>query len=125
MKFQKLFITILILFLALTTYFTSDLQAASLYAVSGKVTYLRAHAIGSGWGPSTDFIDVEVVAKLDTYPSNAFGLQLRDTNDDTALRQAMFDILMQAYNNNWTVNITYWIDPGKYNGIIHRVVLSR
>jgi len=45
---------------------------------SGKVTFLRAHDVGTSWGPPADRIDVEVVTKLDSLPNQAFGFQLRD-----------------------------------------------
>ena len=98
---------------------------AGLYATTGQITYLRAHALGSGWGPPTDFIDVEIIVKLDSQPGKAFGFQLRDNNSDTSLRKAMFDILLKAYKNNWPVTIDFYLDPGKNNGIVHRVQLSK
>jgi hypothetical protein len=91
---------------------------------SGKLTFLRAHDVGTGWGPPTDFIDVEVVTKLDSLPNQAFGFQLR-ADDERVTRQGMLNLLRDAFNNNWTVTIDYNIDPGKTNGIIIRVALVK
>ncbi len=99
--------------------------AASLLNTQGNITYLRAHALGSGYGPSNDFIDAEIIIKLDNKPGMAFGFQLRDNNNDTAVRQAMFDILLESYQNNWPVHIDYWINEGQKNGVIHRVWVSK
>ena len=54
----------------------------ALIETSGKITFLRVHDVGTGWGPANDHIDVEVIVKLDSHPQNAFGFQLR--NDGTA-----------------------------------------
>ena len=53
---------------------------ADVQRVSGKLTMLRVHEVGTGYGPPPDFIDVEVVFKVDSRPGMAFGFQLR--NDD-------------------------------------------
>jgi hypothetical protein len=95
---------------------------ADLLQSSGKLTFLRVHDLGTGFGPPTDFLDVEVVVKLDSQPNKAFGFQLRD---DTELptRQGMLNLLRDAFNNNWTVTLDYWLEPGKNNGEIIRVML--
>jgi hypothetical protein len=91
---------------------------------SGKVTFLRVHDVGTGWGPPSDFIDVEVVCKLDTMPHNAFGFQLRNDGNRPA-RAGMLDLLRDAINHNWTVTLDYSIDTGKTNGVIIRTSLTR
>lgn len=100
-------------------------HAAELIGTKGKLTYLRVHALGSAYGPPQDRIDVEVVIKLDTNPNKSFGFQLRENNNDTGVREAMFNLLQDAFNNNYNVTIDYWIDPGKKNGVIHRVTLTK
>jgi hypothetical protein len=96
----------------------------ALLAASGKVSFLRVHDVGTGFGPPQDFIDAEAVVKLNTQPNLAMGFQIRnDTNQ--AARQGMLDLLRDAFNNNWTVSIDYNIDPGKSNGIAIRVALIR
>ena len=100
-------------------------NSANLINGQGKIAYLRAHAIGSAYGPPQDRIDVEVVIRLDSHPGMAFGLQLRDDNSDTAIRRAMFDLMRDAFINNWTVSIDYWINQGQQNAVIHRVWITR
>lgn len=97
----------------------TDLQQAT-----GKVTLLRVHDVGTKYGPPADQIDVEVVIWLDSQPGKAFGFQLRDDSNRPA-RQGMLDLLRDAFNNNWTVTIDYNIDPGKNNGVIIRVWLTK
>jgi hypothetical protein len=59
---------------------------------TGWIAFLRAHDVGTGFGPPDDFIDVEAVVKLDSQPAEAYGFQLR--NDDNRVAwQAMFDLV--------------------------------
>jgi hypothetical protein len=96
----------------------------ALFETTGKVTFLRVNDVGTGFGPPSDFIDVEVVVKLDVQPGNAFGFQLRDDGNRPA-RAGMLDLLQDAFNNNWTVSLDYDIDSGKTNGIIVRTALLK
>jgi hypothetical protein len=91
---------------------------------SGKLTFLRVHDVGTGWGPPNDFIDVEVVCILDSQPGAAFGFQLRNDPNRPA-RQGMLDLLRDAFNNNWNVTIDYNIEPNKMNGVIIRTAVTR
>lgn len=90
----------------------------------GRVTFLRVNAVGSGYGPPNDFIDVEAVIKLDTSPNEAYGFQLRST-DEGPTRQAMLELLRDAFNANSPVNLDVYLNQGKKNGIIHRVWITR
>ncbi len=96
----------------------------ALLESSGKLTFLRVHDVGTGWGPPNDQIDVEVIVKLDSQPNNAYGFQLRNDNNRPA-RAGMLDLLRDAFNHNWTVTIDYNINPGKTNGVIIRTALTR
>jgi hypothetical protein len=96
----------------------------ALLAASGKITFLRVHDVGTGFGPPTDFIDVEAVIKLDSQPDKAFGFQLRSDAERVA-RQGMLDLLRDAFNNSFTVTIDFDIDPPKNNGVIIRVALTK
>jgi hypothetical protein len=89
---------------------------------TGRITFLRAHDLGTGFGPPTDFIDVEAVIKLDTAPADAYGFELRNDRFRPS-RQAMFDLLRDAYFNNRAVTVDYFIIPGRHNGVIFRVAL--
>ena len=101
-------------------------MAAKLIQSTGKLTLLRAHDVGSGFGPDTDFIDVEVVIRLDTEPDRFMGFQLRNDENRVA-RQGMLDLLRDAFNHNWTVTIDYSIDleAGKKHGVILRAWLTK
>lgn len=101
-----------------------DAPLADLLQSSGKLTFLRVHDVGSGFGPNSDFIDVEVVAQLDSQPGKSFGFQVRN-DAQRAARQGMLDLLRDAFNHNWTVVIDYDIEPGKNNGVIIRVALRK
>ncbi len=96
----------------------------ALIQSTGKVIFLRAHDVGTAYGPPTDRIDVEVVVGLNTRPGMAFGFQLRNDNNHPA-RQGMLDLLRDAFNHDWNVAIDYDIADGKKNGIIIRVALIK
>ena len=90
----------------------------------GRVTFLRVHNVGSGYGPQNDSIDVEVVTQLDSKPGQSFGFQLRN-DANTWVRQGMLDLLRDAFNNNWLVMLEYDIEDGQNNGVIARVALKK
>jgi len=96
----------------------------ALLESSGKVTFLLINNVGTGYGPPSDFIDAEVVCKLDTQPNNAFGFQLRNDNNRPA-RAGMLDLLRDAFDHNGTVLIDYNLDAGKSNGVIIRTALTK
>jgi hypothetical protein len=97
---------------------------ADIIERQGRLTFLRAHDVGTKYGPPNDQLDVEAVFKLDSDPSGAFGFQLRDDANRPA-REAMFALLRDAYVNDLTVLADYSIDPGKNNGVAFRIALSR
>ena len=78
----------------------------------GTLSLLRVHDVGSGYGPSYDFIDVEVVIAFRNEPGKAYGFRLR--NDlDALTHQAMLDLLRDAFENGWSVVINAEIPAGK------------
>jgi hypothetical protein len=95
---------------------------ADLLETTGTITFLRVHDLGSGFGPPGDFIDVEVVIKLDTAPDDAFGFQLRD-DEHRPSRQGMLDLLRDAFFHDRSITIDYFLIPGRQNGVILRVAL--
>lgn len=97
---------------------------ADLVQSSGKITFLRVHDVGTGFGPPSDAIDVEVVVQINTRPGESFGFQLRNDNNRAA-RQGMLDLLRDAFNSNATVVLDYEVDPPKKNGVIIRVALTK
>jgi len=88
--------------------------------VSGKITFLRVHQLGSGYGPPTDFIDVEVVLKLDTQSGKSFGFQLRN-DAQLPVHKGMLQDIRGAFEENATVYIDY-DDLGQNNSVILRVM---
>lgn len=117
---KRLGIAIAMMFV-LIVLFTVSAQAGT---VDGKLTLLRVHDVGTKYGPKTDQIDVEVVVKLNTTPDWAYGFQLRN-DSNRPVRQAMLDLLRDAFNHNWTVRLEYKVDPGKKNALIFRVILKK
>ncbi|TMG80990.1 MAG: hypothetical protein E6H74_13780 [Betaproteobacteria bacterium] len=92
--------------------------------LSGQLSLLRVHERGSGFGPASDFIDVEVVVQFVGRPADAFGFQLR-SDANLPARQGMLDLLRSAFNRGWIANIDHETPPGKHNGIIVRVWLTK
>jgi hypothetical protein len=99
-------------------------EPQQLVQASGQVTLLRAHDVGTGYGPPSDFIDVEVVIRLNSRPNQAMGFQLRE-DGNRPLRQGMLDLLRDAFNHGWTVTIDYELAAGDSNGVIRRVWLTK
>src|SRR5712692_8461277 len=111
---------ILTLWLAATT----TPARADLLESKGHITFLRVHDVGTGYGPPSDYIDVEVVVQLDSQPGKAFGFQLRNDNFRPA-RQGMLDLLRDAFSNHYPVLIDYNVTPPKNNGVIIRVAVVK
>lgn len=97
---------------------------AGLVESKGRVTFLRVHDVGTGFGPPSDYLDVEVVVQLDSQPGKSFGFQLRNDGNQPA-RQGMLDLLRDAFANNFPVLIDYNVNPPKVNGVIIRVAVVK
>lgn len=97
---------------------------ADLLESKGRITFLRVHDVGTGFGPPTDFLDVEVVVQIDSQPGKSFGFQLRNDNNRPA-RQGMLDLLRDAFAGNFPVLIDYNVTPPKVNGVIIRVAVVK
>jgi hypothetical protein len=91
---------------------------------SGKIVFLRAHDLGTGYGPPSDQLDVEAVFILNALGDGAYGFQLRN-DEKLPARQAMFSLLRDAFVHNLTVIADYLIEPGRINGTAIRVALIR
>jgi hypothetical protein len=77
-----------------------------IQGIEGKIIFLRAHRYGSGYGPSKDRMDTEVVVKLNTDPNRTYSFQLRQ-NDELPAHQAMFQLLRDAFRGDWNVILEY------------------
>ena len=85
---------------------------------------MRVHDVGTGYGPSSDFMDVGVVIAFRNEPGKAYGFKMR--NDTNALtHQAMLDLLRDAFENNWNVVINVELPSGKNHGVLNRVWVTR
>jgi len=97
----------------------TDGPIGALANAQGRITFLRVHDVGTGFGPPSDLIDGEVVIRLDTLPGRGFGFQLRaDGNESVA--HGMLDLLRDAFERNRPMSIDY-IRTGLRNGRILRV----
>ena len=113
---------------ALAELFEIDLDArpvqmrnlvGEVLASRGRLTLLRVHEVGSGFGPPVDRIDGEVVIALDTEPGRAFGFQLRNDANLPA-RRRMLALLRDAFANERPLRIEY-LRTGQHNGTLIRV----
>lgn len=95
-----------------------------LLQTSGKLNFLRVHDVNTGYGPNNDQLNAEVIIKFSNNSQKAYGFQLRD-NTNKFTHQGMLDLLRDAFNNNHTVTIDFEIEPGKNNGKIIRVWLTK
>ena len=87
--------------------------------VNGRLSFLRVHDVGTGFGPPDDQLDAEVVVAIDTEPGRFFGFQLRTDNNEAA-RKGMLDTLRTAFNRGRPVRLDYR-RTGLDNGILIRV----
>jgi hypothetical protein len=99
-------------------------QPTLLLESEGKVKFLRVNEVGDSFGPAGDSIRVEAIVQLDTVPGKSFGFELRNDRNRPA-HQGMLDLLRDAFANNSTVLLDYFIPEGNNNGILFRVALIK
>jgi hypothetical protein len=80
-------------------------MALEIRTATGKLAFLRVHRLGSGFGPSFDFIDVEVVIGIKQV-EGGFGFTLRNDNNRFT-HQGMLDLLRDAFNSDAVVEVEY------------------
>lgn len=95
-----------------------------LIRTEGKLIFLRVHRLETGFGGEGDKIEGEVVGKISSQPTHAFGFTLR-RNPDLPTHQAMLDLLRDAFANDWTLTVEYELDEGDRNGQVLRIELER
>jgi hypothetical protein len=100
------------------------LATPDVLEAQGRITFLRVHDLGTGFGPPNDFLDVECVILLDTQPNKYFGFQLRNDRNRPA-REGMLLLLREAFATNQPVTIDFFRVAGKNGGTIFRVALIR
>jgi len=114
---------LILLTILLTSFLAPQASAELLGHRNKQLSMLRINELGSKFGPSNDQLDVEVVVALSGVEGN-FGFQLRN-DKNRPVRQGMLDLLRDAFNNGWNVNIDYDINPPRKNGFIVRVWLTK
>jgi PhoD-like phosphatase len=75
-------------------------------ATEGHLSLLRAHEVGSGFGPSFDHLDAEVVCQLQERPGEAFGFKLR-SDPSEPVRREMLGLLQVAFREDRRVRLDY------------------
>jgi hypothetical protein len=95
---------------------------ADYIATTGTITYLRVHERGSKYGPPGDQLDAEVIVKLQG-SNDAYGFQLR-ADADLPVRQAMLDLLRDAFRSRRPVRLEYEDRAGRSNFRVHRLTLQ-
>lgn len=89
-------------------------------ADTGILTMLRAHEIGSGFGPPTDFIDAEIIFQLTGQPGFTYGLNLRADGKEASHR-AMLDLLRDAFNSARRIRVEYSVNSPTTGRVIRIV----
>jgi hypothetical protein len=98
----------------------TDSPFGGLVEVQGKIVLLRVNDVGTGYGPPTDFMDVEAEVWMDTQPGRAFGFTLRQDTEE-ADHLGMLKLLRDAFNENRTVQLDL-VRTGVRNARILRVM---
>ena len=101
----------------------TDDPVGSVITVRGRITFLRVHDVGTGFGTPNDQIDGEVIVKFDTSPLKAFGFQLRTDSNEEGHR-AMLKALRDGLRRDRIVEVEY-IRTGPTTGQVLRVVHVR
>jgi hypothetical protein len=98
-----------------------------LLETTGHVTFLLVVDPGVGYGGgASNWIDVDVIFKLDSRPDKSFGFQLRDDGFQP-VRQGMLALLRDAMVHNLKVITDYTevIAPPNQNSFVIRVALTK
>ena len=93
--------------------------ANSLIGADGVLTLLRVNNVGGGYGPPGDWLDAEVIVRLDGAPRLTFGVPLRD-DVNAEVHKRMFEQLKDAYTAGTSIHIDY-IRKTLHTGEILRV----
>lgn len=92
-------------------------------ATTGKITSIRAQVEGLEFGDKGDFLDAEVLVKLDTAPDMTLGYRYHEKHSPSLALMA--DLLKEAYLNDLPVTIFHTQLPKKMNQTIIWVELSK
>ena len=100
----------------------SHVRGASIIT-TGKVTSIRAQIEGLEYGDKADFLDAEVLVRLDSAPEMTFGFRHHE-NASPSLT-LMSDLLKEAFLKGIPVKILHTQLPQKKNQTIIWVELSK
>jgi hypothetical protein len=76
-----------------------------LLSTSGRVQWIRVNQVGTGFGPSDDFIDGEVIFQL-TGGDDRYGFKLRN-NENALVAQGGLSLLQDAMRSGWSVEVDF------------------
>jgi len=96
-------------------------QIGSQTASLGKITSIRLHDVGTGYGPPNDRLDADVIVLVDNLPNMVLGFQLRK-GQQAAQQRALLKTLRYAFQKDLSVRIVYK-RTGFRIGIIQRVTV--
>jgi hypothetical protein len=88
----------------------------ALQGRKGKISFLRVNELNNVYGSPSDFLNTEVVVKLDTVPDMAFGFELRAGDPNLPARLAMLSMFRDAFVHQLSVLLAHDIEPGKKQG---------
>ena len=97
-----------------------DFRIGSLRATTGRITLLRVHDVGTGFGPTHDQLDAEVIVQLDSEPEKSFGFKLRQ-GADKPKGTAMLDVLRDSFRRSSAIRLEF-VRTGCRTGQIIRVI---
>jgi hypothetical protein len=95
-----------------------SINSSQISNLAGKINFLRAHDLGTGYGPANDYLDAEVVLHLNSNPNTTLGFQLRQGQFLPEHRK-MLSILQNAFYQDITVSIDY-VKVAPTKGVILR-----
>lgn len=95
-----------------------------LVTATGIVTMLSVEESGRACGPLGDRTLGDVVVRLDREPTRTFSYCLGRGDQRTAAL-GMLDLLADAYENTFTVELDYTDSPAHEHGYIRRVWLTK
>ncbi len=102
----------------------TGLPRAGVQTAQGRITWLRVHDLGSGYGPKSDFLDAECVFGLDTQPRRAFGFALKP-GGGLAAHEGMLALAQNALTHDLDVSIDYQQVVNHFNAIVFRLAVVR
>jgi photosystem II stability/assembly factor-like uncharacterized protein len=85
---------------------STDAPVGSLLNATGRLTFLRVHDVGTGWGGPPNTLDAEVILLLDSIPWMAFGFELRQ-DSEAPTRTDMLELLRAAFVDDAPISIDY------------------